>query len=506
MEYEGDFDATATDSAARAQALLERGVAATKAGDHDAGRALLAESEEVAAAAGLTATAIAAHINRGWTFWVQGDADAALPFYREGAERARDAGDTERLHVGLANLGVALRRLGRHDEVITAYEEYLPHLSDNPPAAIQAHLRCGAVQGEMGDLDAASGHLGEAERLADAWELREHMPAIRLNQGLIEERRGDTAAAIDLYWDALDIAREIRSEDDLANATIALAHAYDRAGDHGRADTCFSEAEGLFRTAGDTAALADALHAHGVSLQQSGLLDRAVEAWGEEASLRRELKDHAGLGEALFEHIRAVHGRQEPPEMNLMFAEAADAYRLAGNMRLVADVQYTHAQWLRGRDLDDMAYERVKGAVAAVEAVAHPVTECLARGLYAMMLAEDGEFAQADEEIEAAEAAGRASSEHSVIVGVLARRAYVSARAGRPIDDVISQLEAAYDYAVDHLPPAVGIQAIDDLATQIRESCGRQYREPLRAFVEGLKQPREARDDGADAENDSRVP
>jgi tetratricopeptide (TPR) repeat protein len=506
MAEKEESRANGSDAAGRSGELMDRGVAAVRDGSYEDAHALLDEAEHMAAAAGLSATAIAAHINRGWALWVQGDPDGAAILYAEGAQMARDAKDVERLRVALTNLGVALRRLGRHDEAIAAYEEYLPHLSEHPPAAIEAHLSWGAMLAELGEHDSAEGHFEEAERLATEAEIREFLPEIRLNRGTLEEYRGAADAAITRYWDAYELASEMRLEDEVGAALIALGHAYARIGDHQRADACFAEAVQLFRSSGDTGQLADTLHAHARSLHASGRVEEAVAAWAEEAPIRRAAGDHHGLGDCLFQHIVAVRGRQEPPEMNLMFAEAGDAYLRAGDLGAVADVRYSHAQWLRGRELHDMARERVEQAVAAAEGGAHRTTESLARGLHAMVLADDGEFEAASAEAELAETAARESGEHPLVVGALARSAYVLACQARPVEEVVARLQASYDYAEAHITAAIGAGAVGDLVDEIAAECGRQYREPLRAFVEGLKQPREARDDGADAENDTRVP
>jgi hypothetical protein len=76
------------------------------------------------------------------------------------------------------------------------------------------------------------------------------------------------------------------------------------------------------------------------------------------------------------------------------------------------------------------------------------------------------------------------------MVGVLARRAYVLACQAKAADEVTAQLQAAYDYAEAHTTAEMGLHAVDDVADEITASCGRQYREPLRSFMERLKEPK----------------
>jgi len=441
-----------TDPAERARVLMDRGVEAVRADDFELGHALLEEAEQIAAAAGIPPTAIAAHINRGWAAWVAGDADAAILLYTEGAEMAREAGDIERLRVALANLGTALRKTGRAGEAVAGYERYLPDLADDPTAAAEALLDLGMILEETGALDAAT------------------------------ER----------YWDAYELARDNDLPEETGTAAVMLGQTYAAMGESGRADACFREAADVFRAAEDSAHLADVLYAHALTLRGAGEVEAALALWREEEALRRDLGDDVGLADCLFQQLLAVEGREHDPNANLRFAEAGDAYRRGGAPERAADVRHTHARWLRAREMDDQALVRVREAIDLLAEAAEPMIECQVRGLHAMMLADAGDFVAAAAELNAAElnaaeAAGTLAEDEVLVVGVLARRAYVRACEGASPEDVVAELDTVVEHARAIGSAGVGAYATSEVSEEITARCGSEYREPLAAFRRGLR-------------------
>jgi tetratricopeptide (TPR) repeat protein len=267
-----------------------------------------------------------------------------------------------------------------------------------------------------------------------------------------------------------------------------LGQTYAAMGESGRADACFREAADVFREAEDSAHLADVLYAHALSLRNAGEIEAALALWREEEALRREIRDDVGLGDCLFQQLLATNERAHDPNANLRFAEAGDAYRRGGAPERAADVRHTHARWLRAREMDDQALVRVREALDLLAGVAEPVIECQVRGLHAMMLADAGDFAAAAAELDAAEAAGTLAEDEALVVGVLARRAYLRAREGATPADVVAELEALVEHARAGGNAGVGTYAAGEISEEITARCGSEYREPLAAFRRGLRE------------------
>ena len=482
-----EYDVHNSDPAIRAQALLERGIAAIQAGDHQAGRADLDQAESVATEAGITSTAIAAHINRGWAQWVTGNTEGSILFYTEAADMAREADDRPRLRSALRNLGAALRQAGRPQEAAEAYEEYVVYADDDPAAAIEGHLDGGLSFVEVGEYEAAGVHFEEAERRVREAGLKHLLPLVRMNQGFLYERRGETKVALSHYQEALDVATKIKSDAHIATATITLAHAHNRAGNYDEADGYFAEAEDLFRVSGEQGRLADALYWHALSLRTSGLTERALYKWREEEPVRREMGDDAGLGDCLFEQALLQRDREEHREVNMLYVEAAEAYARADAKRALASVRHSHAGWLREQRRDEEALQRVTQSVELATAEKDWAIESQARGLHALMLADAGDLAGSSDELAAAEKAALNIGSNSLATVVHARRAYLFALRGEPVDEVVIQLGQAYQYATTFATADAGLQATGDVIDEIIARAPDEYHEPVKQVRRRLR-------------------
>ena len=467
------------DPAARVRELTQRGIAEAQAGERIAAVATLKEAEQVASDAGLTSAAIAAHINRGWALWYAGEVEGALVLYAEGAQMAREIGDADRLRSALSNLGIAYGRLGRHAESLAAYEEYLPFVSDDLTASAEAHLNCGSALASLGRADEALAHLERAERLATGAGLTGPLVMIYLNRGFLSESAGNPDAAFEFFWKAFDTAEETQDADLIGTVTNALGRAYVRAGDDSRGADCFGEAERAFRSLGDDARLADALQQHAAALQRVGLGDQALAAWDEAESIWRELGDDAALAESIFGQALVLAVETKSPNVDLRFADAGDLYRRANLPERLAEVRHAHAQWLREQEMDRQALDRIRQAMEAAAEAGNGAIECRARGLYATMLADTYQFEAAARELEAAGAQAEANGDRDAVMGLSARRAYVMAREGASLEDVIAQVEAALEQARALEEPRMGEQAIAIVIDEIRGWCDDAYHDRL---------------------------
>ncbi|MGB4442737.1 MAG: tetratricopeptide repeat protein [Coriobacteriia bacterium] len=474
-----DFDVNDSDPAARVRALMQRGIAEANAGERIAAVASLKEAEQVAADAGLTSAAIGAHINRGWVLWFAGEAEGAITLYSEGAQMAREAGDAERLLLALNNLGIAYGRLGRHAESLATYEEYLPFVSDDPAAGAEAHLNCGTALASLGRPDEAALHFERAERLATDAGLAESLVMVNLNRGVLSESAGDLEAAFEHYWKAFDLADETKDADLIGTVTMALGAAYARAGDDPHASDCFEQSELAFRASGDRRRLADALHGHAIALQRVGLDDAALEALQEEEPLRAEQGDSLALGACILSQALLLAGRPKSPSTDTRFAEAAAAYVHAGALSTVAEVHHARAEWLRKQGMDDEALAAAREALSTAIKAPNLPTEIRVRGLLAVMLADAGDLEAAETELVAAEASAEESGDREGVTGAQARKAYVLARGEKPAEDVVAQLDAAWEHGLTLTQPQTAREALTLVVQEIKDRCDGRYSTPI---------------------------
>lgn len=470
-------DFTHLDPAERVRALSERGIAQARAGEGIAAVISLKEAEQIALDAGLASLAIGAHIDRGWALWLGGEAAGAAALYAEGAQMARDAGDAARLRVALGNLGIAYSHLGRPADALSTYEEYLPLLVDDPAEAADAHLNAGSALVSLDRADEAGVHFDTAERLAEAAGLIEPRVVVNLNRGVLLERSGDIDAAFERYWQAFDLAEEAKDADLIGRTTLTLGRAYTRAGDHTHACDCLGEAARAFRHEEDKARLVEALRLQGAALQAVGLIDAALEAWDEEDAILRERRDDLALGDCVLRKALMLAAQSTSPGVELLFVEAADLFRSASATDRLAEVYQAHAQLLRDRGRDEEAAQRLEQAFGALAEAPNPGVESRARGLRALMLADAGECEAAAQELDAAEAIAGGLGDWQALTGLRARRAYVLAREGRPLADVVAQLRAAAESAASAGSPGIAERAVNLVANEITVRCGDEYRD-----------------------------
>lgn len=432
-------DDRTNEASAAVRQLLERGIAQVKAGEHDPGMAAFEDAGRQAAEAGLTDLAAGAAIDRGWALWLAGDRERSVAAYEEGAVLAREAKDEKRLAIALGNLGIAYTDAHRYEDADALYEEYLPLVADD----------------------------------------RDEQVGAQLNRGIAREGLGRMDEALELYWKAFDVASEADDPGLVGAVTMTLGRAYTRAGDHAKAADCFGEAARAYRYLEDPSLLGSALYLHGMALQRVGLLDQALEVWREAEPVFREIGDNAALGECLLAQALALRDQRSNLGADLQFAEAAVAFREAGMVDRLPEIHLVHAQWCWDRSLDAAARTHVQEALDALVASPNPQVESRARALNAQVLAEAHEVAQAEAELEAAEAVARAAGDAEAVTGALVRRAYVMARGGASWEDVRAQLFAAGDHAREAGHEAAGRYAAEAIADEIAERCGRAFTDLL---------------------------
>jgi len=471
--------APAPGSAAPAPALIEHAIALAEAGDAHAALAALDEADALAATAADPTLRATIRINKGFAHWLKGDAPAAAGLFAEAADIARAAQDTPRLASAPANLAAASKRAGRPAEAITAYQEYLPLVADDPEQRAGAHQDCGLSFLQLEQFEPALAHLEEAERIALEADLTELVISARINQGIVREREGEDELAVPHYEAAAALARQA---DRPALAAVAIerqAQALRQLSAFTDADPLFAEAEDLYRSLGKEPELARTLHWHALAFKGAGMRDRALATWREEELIRRRLDQHAELGECLFEQAELLRDREEDAAAEGVYARAAAAYRTSANRRGLAETLGRHGDllWTQGRG--DEARPLAEEALATVIGAAAPATEARVRSLQAMLLADAGDTDEALNHLDAAEAAATSIGDHGLLTWLKARRAYVFARAARPVEDVAQQLGDAYAYGFDFADGRTARRAVLTMIFEMKKWCSDEYRETL---------------------------
>jgi len=104
------------------------------------------------------------------------------------------------------------------------------------------------------------------------------------------------------------------------------------------------------------------------------------------------------------------------------------------------------------------------------------------RGVLAMLLADAGETDPALAELDAAEAAATSVGDHGILTWLKARRAYVFARAGRPVEDVAQQLGDAYAYGFEFADGRTASRAVLTMIFEMKKWCSDECRATLEAI------------------------
>ena len=483
MTPETPADTSHSDSEARAQLLIERGIAHAEAGEHEDALADLIEAQHCAAEAGDDELVTITYINQGFAHTMNGDSEEAARLYGQAAELARTAEDTARLKIALANLSVEMMSLERYEDVIAALTEYLGLVpEDDAEALTRAYVNRAASYLTVGDNDSAFADLSEAERIAEEAEDPELIYLVRMNQGYQYAQNSDPNAAYIVLEQAVDYARTSGDAEERRDALMSLAHVSRTLQNTDESERLFADAADACRQLEDRATLADALYWQGMVLRSMKQSKKAILLWGEAAEIRRDLDQPGHLADCLFAQADTLRADGSHEAADPLYAEAADKFGEMEMHDVLADVMYSWAQslWASGRPVE--AAVRADEAIRLATATGDLVTARKAQGLKAMAAADSADWDAAREALDAAEELCRQSSAYSAMVWALARRAYVLAKEGRDPAEVVEQLKQAHQYGIEQGQLAASRSAIRKIGSYIITSCDEKYVEPLTAF------------------------
>lgn len=463
--------------------LIESGIAHAEAGEHDNAIADLLEAERLGEKAGFAEVRRVSLINQGFAHSTHGDAESAVRLYGQAADCSREAADAPRLALSLANMSVELKQLGRHEEAIAALKEYLGLLGKEDVAArVNGFVNMGLSQTELGEHTQADLDLDEAAQLASQAADHELLYIVRASQAHAYLKNSDPYAAMIVLDQALDSAQVIGDPVRIQDSLMSLAQVCRRLGQIQRASELLERLVEKCRESGDTMALADALYWHATVLRQMKQARRAIALWQEEEVIRREHGQNGHLADCLFAQADALRALGDHEAADPLFTEATHLFTDLGITAVLPGVQYWHAAsaWAAG---DSPAASTL--ADAALDAAEKYEDDGIARraqGLRAMALADTGDIEGATAALDAAEALCEQADAHSTMVWVLARRAYVYARAEHSAEDVVAQLRRAHEYAMINDQAAASRSAVRKIARYIVSRCDGEFAEALDAY------------------------
>ena len=467
----------------RAIALIERGISQLEAGERDAAMEDLLEAERIATQAGLDGLTRTSLINQGYVYTVEGESESASRLYEQAADLSREAGDTERLSLVLANLSVELKQQGRNEDAIAVLNEYVELLGDDAaPAAAQAYLSRATCLIEIGDNQAAFVDLDDAEAAAVEADDQSLRFMVRMSQGNLYVRITDLMAAHIVFEQALDLALVSGNKAAIQEARVSLAGVCRLTGMTDQADGLYEEAENHYREDGNTAALADALYWHGAVLASQKRVKPALAKWREEEAIRRERGQDGHVAESLYAQADVLSGAGDHAAADPLFHEAVALFETLDMTDDLPIVLYEYGMSLREVDKPAEALSRADEALRLAEAKGDSIIKRRALSLRAMALADLGRIAESQEALDAAEALCADALAHSAMVWTRARRAYVVACDGADPEDVVAALKAAHEYAMMHGESSVSRTAVRKIAAEINSRCGETYAEPIQVF------------------------
>lgn len=283
---------------------LARAVALHRAGNLTAA---LSAYREVMAAGSVSPDKLAlAHHNACLVLINLADPGTALEHCNRALELRRDLGDEHGMARTLANLGLALRYLGRYGEAERAYRESLAineRLGD-VAAQVRTLSNLGMLAMMAGRYGEAMGFHTSAEALAEShaaepWSVPQVRIA-RLNQSVVLEKLGAYREALELLQ---ALAAEVAGEDSELSARVQvdLGVIYRNLGDPLRAVTFFGQAAESYARLGDVAGLSNAKLNVALALHLNlRRLDEAARAYQEALDLARDSGDRAEEIQDLF--------------------------------------------------------------------------------------------------------------------------------------------------------------------------------------------------------------
>ena len=255
--------------------------------------------------------------------WHQDRHVEALEIAEQALAFDRDIGDERSIIADLANIGNILRALGEHDRARDVLEQALAMpIVEREPAGMSSVLHNLAnVHRACGDLDTALACLLRADEAMQANMLPIHRSFHLTTIAHIRLQRGDVAAAVQTYQQAVDLSRRARHAEGLAQTLRLLGDVQFGLGHDAAAAANLSDAAMLFAQLEDPASQAAASAKVAVARERLAQWSDARDTWTTVLDLRRSLTDPGGELEAREGLARAT--RQTDPDASIELFEQA---------------------------------------------------------------------------------------------------------------------------------------------------------------------------------------
>ncbi len=369
------------------------------------------------------------------------DLEASLAAYQRYVER--NAGDA----AAWVDLGRAQEAAGRRTEARSSYARAV----DIDAQYAAARLRLGSVEAADSRREAALAAFGEAERLYTAAANTEGEAEVLLRRGGFHWVMGDPKAARADLERAASLASTLNATHQSVRAQMALSGVT-------AADGRFTESERIAATAvqqaldaGLDTVAADGLLDLTATLMEAGRLPEAA-AQGERALQLAERRGARRTAARARVQLAAVRLEEDRPKDALALAEGAVAFLKPNNYRRL-ELFGLSVMARAYQQVDDLDRARaISGdVVAAAEAVRDEVQVGIALSNLASVATALGQFPQALEYRERAEAIRRRQNDASALPYDLANRAELLIRLGR-LDDasrVLEELDAGIKAGID---------------------------------------------------------
>jgi len=478
------------DALQHASELIERAIASISEGDHDSGMRDLADAEQIADDAGIEELVTAIRINQGWAHSLRGEGDAAIGYYTDAADRARASEDSARLSIALANLSAEFVGAERYDEAIATLTEYLALLGDGDvEQRVRALVNRGMAYARSGDFTAAFADLEAAEDLAVEAEDEALAYLARLNSGHAYLLNEDIQAALMQFDRAIASARQLKDKELLRDVLINSGQTNQSVGFALVASIELEEAEALCRETGNQELLAYTLYWHGRALDDMKRGKDAIEKWDEAASIRAELGQDGFRADCLLAMADVYRRKSDHAAAGPLFSEASEIYERLGLSEALGSAVYWHGMSLWSDGATEAALEKADRALGLALEHADDELECRSRGLRAMSLSDLDQHDAAIAELAEAERRCEEAGYSNLAVWMIARHAYVFARAGRPVDDVTEAITRAYTYGAEREQGAAAESALRRVRSLVKSRCPEEYRGPVGDLVDVLLAP-----------------
>ncbi|BFU45340.1 hypothetical protein [Krasilnikovia sp. MM14-A1004] len=222
------------DPAGHARAAFLLGEVADLQDRYDAAAAHFADSRDSGTAAGLWPIVTLSVYRLGRIASARGRLGEARELLTRCVEECRRHDVTDGWAGALLSLGWIERQQGASDEAVERrYEEALARARNtDPQVEASAHRELGYLAWtRFGREDDARQHLARARAISERHRDVKELAAVHTTLGYLEVQWGDTDAAIDDLWAAVDIAKRIGDTHLLATAYDHLGQAWERRGE-----------------------------------------------------------------------------------------------------------------------------------------------------------------------------------------------------------------------------------------------------------------------------------